>query len=163
MNEGAAAPSYKIRSSDMCDRGTEACLRQWRIKAGGASGIARSDFATMRVPRKAASRFLDHFLAVRAAYKKMMFYPLQECVSRLAATDRQQYLVDGLNALRLTESRRAFCCFTCDRPCGRFSAIPGRRTASAAALLRARRSRARRRGPPARRGYGGCWEDACRR
>ncbi|MBQ2992269.1 MAG: hypothetical protein IJD60_13425, partial [Clostridia bacterium] len=44
----------------------------------------------------AASRFLYHFLAVRAAYKKMMFYPLQVCVSRLAATDRQQYFVDGL-------------------------------------------------------------------
>ncbi|MBQ2990036.1 MAG: hypothetical protein IJD60_01950, partial [Clostridia bacterium] len=45
----------------------------------------------------AASRFLYHFLAVRAAYKKMMFYPLQVCVSRLAATDRQQYFVDGLS------------------------------------------------------------------
>jgi len=97
MDEGAAAPSYEIRSSDMCDRGTEACLRQWRIKAGGASGIARSDFATMRVPRKAASRFLYHFLAVCEAHKKMMFYPLQVCVSKLAASDRQQYFVDGLN------------------------------------------------------------------
>jgi len=61
----------------MRDRGTEACLRLWRIKAGEVSGITRSDFATMRVPRKAASRFLYHFLAVRFAHKKMMFYPLQ--------------------------------------------------------------------------------------
>ena len=108
MYEGAAAPSYEIRSSDMRDRGTEACLRQWRIKAGGASGIARSDFATMRVSRKAASRFLDHFLAVRAAYKKMMFYPLQVCVSRLAATDRQQYFVDGLDTRLDTISSLVF-------------------------------------------------------
>ena len=33
--------------------GTEACRRQWRKQAGGASGIARSACATMRVPRSA--------------------------------------------------------------------------------------------------------------
>ena len=34
------------------DDGTGACRRQWRKKAGGTSGIARSACATMRVPRK---------------------------------------------------------------------------------------------------------------
>jgi len=56
----------------------------------------KSAAATCAVRGAAASRFLYHFLPVRAAYKKMMFYPLQECVSRLAATDRQQSFVDGL-------------------------------------------------------------------
>ena len=51
-------------------------------------------------PGSAAIRFRYHFLAVRGAYKKMMFYPLQVCVRRLAATDRQQYFVDGLNTPR---------------------------------------------------------------
>jgi len=60
----------------------------------------KSAAATCAVRGAAASRFLYHFLAVRAAYKKMMFDPLQVCVSRLAATDRQQYFVDGLRPAR---------------------------------------------------------------
>ena len=38
MYEGAAAPSYTIRSSDMCDRGTEACFRLRRIKSRRSVG-----------------------------------------------------------------------------------------------------------------------------
>jgi len=58
----------------------------------------KSAAATCAVRGAAASRFRYHFLAVRIAHKKMMFYPLQECVSRLAAADRRQSFVDGLRA-----------------------------------------------------------------
>ena len=42
----------RLRPSPTLDLvGTGACRRQWRKQAGGASGIARSACATMRVPR----------------------------------------------------------------------------------------------------------------
>ena len=56
----------------------------------------KSAAATCAARGAAASRFLDHFPAVRAAHRKMMFEPLQGCLGRLAATDRRQSFVDGL-------------------------------------------------------------------
>ena len=74
------------------------CFKLWGCMKGLQPLQMKSAAATCAVRGAAASRFLYHLLAVRAAYKKMMFYPLQVCVSRLAATDRQQYFVDGLSA-----------------------------------------------------------------
>ena len=77
------------------------CFKLWGCMKGLQPLHMKSAAATCAVRGAAASRFLYHFLAVRAAYKKMMFYPLQVCVSRLAATDRQQYFVDGLRPQRI--------------------------------------------------------------
>ena len=59
----------------------------------------KSAAATCAVRGAAASRFRYHFLAVRIAHKKMMLYPLLECVSFLAAKTRRQCLADGLKRL----------------------------------------------------------------
>ena len=57
----------------------------WGCMKGPQSLHMKSAAATCAVRGAAASRFLYHFPAVRIAHRKMMFYPLQECGSRLAA------------------------------------------------------------------------------
>ena len=78
-----AALSFDATLATCAARGIEVCRAQWAKQADGASGIARSACATMRVLRKDAIRFRYHFLAVRTAHKKMMFYPLQGCAADL--------------------------------------------------------------------------------
>ena len=61
----------KSAAATCAARGAEACRCQWRMQAGRAPGIARSAIrATMRVPRKAASRFRYHLECARRAREK---------------------------------------------------------------------------------------------
>ena len=62
---GDEIPNVPMREAHITGnrRGTGACRAQWAKQAGGASGIARSACATMRVPRapKATITILIHF------------------------------------------------------------------------------------------------------
>ena len=61
----------KSTAATCAPRGVGACRAQWAIQTGGAPGIARSAIgATMRAPRKAASRFRYHLECARRAREK---------------------------------------------------------------------------------------------
>ena len=65
----------------------------------------KSAAATCAARGAAASRFLDYFLAVREAHKKMMFDSLQGCLGRLAAADRQYFLRSSIQLSQYSTMR----------------------------------------------------------
>ena len=92
MYEGAAAPSSIIRSDDMCGARDRSLPRP--VGDTGRRSIGnrkeRHLAVTMRVPRKAASRFLYHFLAVRLGAQEndvnRCKYAQQTCIAYYSIT-----------------------------------------------------------------------------
>ena len=85
--------------------GTGACRRQWRKQAGGASGIARSACATMRVPRALTSQTRTPGSAHCKASRQPVCLPL---TGRLPTKANAR----GAFSAKMLTSQLAYC-----RPC----------------------------------------------